>query len=109
MSSDPQFDPFAPWKQFQGPMMDAWAKAMSEAAASQDFTQAMAQSLNAYFEAAAPFQKQIEQALEKYIQQMQLPSRSEVLQLSERLTSIEMRLDDIEAKIDDLLDRSSLP
>jgi hypothetical protein len=100
----PKFDPFAPWKQFQGPMMDAWSKAMSEAVASDDFAKSMGDYLNSYLETSAPLQKQFEATMEKYLQGMQLPSRAEVLHLSERLTGLEMRLDDMEAKLDQILE-----
>ncbi len=99
----PKFDPFAPWKQFQGPMMEAWSKAMSEAVASDDFARSMGETLNSYLETSAPLQKQFESAMEKYLQGMQLPTRAEFLAFSERLTGLEMRLDDMEAKLDKIL------
>jgi len=99
-----KFDPFAPWKQFQGPMMDAWSKMMSAAVATEDFARVMGEYLDNYFEASAPMRKQFEAAMEKYQEGMNMPSRKEVIQLAERLTNIEMRLDDLEAKADQILD-----
>ncbi|HLF89728.1 MAG TPA: hypothetical protein VI451_12325 [Anaerolineales bacterium] len=104
MPDETKFDPFAPWKQFQGPMMESWSKMMSEVVATEEFAKAMGQYLNNYLEVSAPLQKQVEAAMEKYLQQMHMPSRAEVIQLAERLTHIEMRLDDMETKLDELLD-----
>lgn len=101
----PEFDPFAPWKQAQETGMKSWAKMMSEAVASEDFAQTMGQYLDGYLQASAPMRHQIEAAMEKYLQQMNMPSRNEVASLGERLTHLEMRLDDLEAKVDEGLDR----
>ncbi|MCP4425274.1 MAG: hypothetical protein GY803_12330 [Chloroflexi bacterium] len=38
------------------------------------------------------------------MQQMNLPSREQIVSLAERLTHVEMRVDDIEAKVDESLD-----
>ncbi len=101
----PEFDPFAPWKQFQETSMKAWAKMMSEAVASEDFAKSMGQYLDSYLEASAPMRRQIEDTMEKYLQQMNMPTRNEVISLAERLTSLEMRVDDLDAKTDEILDR----
>ncbi len=104
-SQKTEFDPFAPWKQFQEAGMQAWAKRMSEAVASEDFAKSMGQYLDSYLEASAPMRRQIEEAMEKYLQQMNMPTRSEVISLAERLTSLEMQADDLNAKADEILDR----
>jgi polyhydroxyalkanoate synthesis regulator phasin len=43
--------------------------------------------------------------MEQYLQQMSLPTQSEVVSLAERLTTIEMRLDDMDEKLDEILDQ----
>jgi hypothetical protein len=43
--------------------------------------------------------------MEQYLQQMNLPTRDQVVNLAERLTNVEMRLDDLDAKLDDTLDQ----
>ena len=48
--------------------------------------------------------KQVTSAMEQYLQQMNLPTRKEVIDLAERLTHIEMTIDDLDAKIDKVLD-----
>ena len=42
--------------------------------------------------------------MEQYLQQMNLPTRKEVITMSERLTKLEMAMDDLDAKLDEILD-----
>lgn len=99
-SDQPQFDPFAAWKPFQ----EAWAKAMSETVATEDFAKAMGDYLGHYIQTSAPLRQQMDKAVEHYLHQMNLPTRTEVISLAERLTNLEMRADDLDAKMDELLD-----
>jgi polyhydroxyalkanoic acid synthase PhaR subunit len=94
------FDPFELWKPFQ----DAWAKALSESVSSEDFAKAMGKYLDEYLQTYAPMRRQVERFVEAYLQQMNLPTRAEVVGLAERLANIEMRLDDLDAKLDEALD-----
>lgn len=100
-SEQTAFDPFAAWKPFQ----DAWAKAMSEAVNSEEFARLMGQYLDAYFQTSAPMRQQLEKWMELYLQQMNMPTRAEVIGLAERLTHLEMRVDDLDAKMDEALDQ----
>jgi polyhydroxyalkanoic acid synthase PhaR subunit len=100
-SHQPAFDPFEIWKPFQ----DAWAKALSESVSSEDFAKAMGKSLDEYLQTYAPMRQQMEKLVERYLQQLNMPTRNEVISLAERLTNIEMRLDDLDAKLDDILDQ----
>lgn len=106
-SKDPNdpadFDPLAMWKEWQTASMSAWAKIMSETVSSEDFAQSMGQSLNDYLETTTPIREQVERAIEQYLQQMNMPSRQEVISIAQRLTNLEMRIDDLDAKVDDVL------
>jgi hypothetical protein len=46
---------------------------------------------------------------EQYLQQMSLPTRSQVISLAERLTNVEMAIQDLDEKLDELLDRVKPP
>ena len=103
-SKSPEFDPFAPWRPFQKAWLDSWAKAMSETVSSEEFAKSMGQYLDDYLQASAPVRRQIEEGMAKYLEQMNMPTRSEVISLAERLTHLEMRVDDLDAKLDQALD-----
>ena len=64
----------------------------------------MAQQTEGSLEFWALVRRQVGEAMEQYLQQMSLPTQSEVVSLAERLTTIEMRLDDMDAKLDEVLD-----
>ena len=78
---------------------------MSETVASPRFAETMSQQMEGSLEFWAMVRRQVGEATEQYLQQMNMPTQSEVVGLAERLTTIEMRLDDIEAKLDQVLDR----
>ncbi|MCB0178195.1 MAG: hypothetical protein KDI62_08190 [Anaerolineae bacterium] len=101
----PKFDPLAMWKEWQTASLNAWAKSMSETVASEDFAQSMGQSLTNYLETSAPVREQVEKAMEQYLQQMNMPTRQEVVSIAERLTNMEMRIDDLDAKVDQILEK----
>ena len=98
------FDPLAMWKEWQTASLSTWSKIMSETVSSEDFAQSMGQSLDDYLETTTPVRKKIEKAIEQYLQQMNMPSRQEVISIAERLTQLELRIDDMDAKMDDMLD-----
>ncbi|MCB0193331.1 MAG: hypothetical protein KDJ65_15400 [Anaerolineae bacterium] len=98
------FDPLAMWKEWQTASLSTWSKIMSETVSSEDFAQSMGQSLDDYLETTTPVRQQVEKAIEQYLQQMNMPSRQEVISIAERLTQLELRIDDMDAKMDDMLD-----
>jgi polyhydroxyalkanoate synthesis regulator phasin len=100
----PDVDPFAQMVQFYDDWTKTWAGAMSETVASKGFADSMAQQLEASLSATQLMRQQMGQLMEQSLQQMNLPTRKEMLSLAGRMTSVEMRLDDIEAKLDKVLD-----
>lgn len=101
----PKSDPFANMLEFYDNWTKAWANAMSETVASPRFAETMSEQMEGSLDFWAVVRQQVGQAMEQYLQQMSLPTQSEVVGLGERLTAMEMRLDDMEAKLDEILDR----
>lgn len=100
----PEIDPFAQMIQFYDSMGKSWASAMSDAVASKSFADSMSEQMESNLEAMSLVRKQFGDFMEQYLQQMNLPTRKEVITLSERLTKLEMTLDDLDAKLDEILD-----
>ena len=100
----PDVDPFAQMIQFYDSMSKSWASAMSDAVASKSFAESMSEQMEGNLEAMSLMRKQFGDSMEQYLQQMNLPTRKEVITLSERLTKLEMTLDDLDAKLDEILD-----
>lgn len=103
-NSWPGLNPFESMKKMQDAWMSKFSEVMGDFVASEKFSKSLGQSISRYMETAAPFQKQFESFMEKNLQRVSMPTRNDVIQLSERLNSIEMRLDDLEAKGDEILD-----
>lgn len=102
---NPQADPMAGMMQFYEQWTKTWANSMSETVANPRFAETMAQQTEGSLEFWALVRRQVGEAMEQYLQQMSLPTQSEVVSLAERLTTIEMRLDDLDAKLDEVLDQ----
>jgi len=101
----PPFDPFAPWVQVVDRWMQSWSGVMSETVANERFAASMGEQLEGMLEATKLVRQQMKVSMEQYLQQMNLPTRDQVVNLAERLTNVEMRLDDLDAKMDDTLDQ----
>lgn len=99
-SDNNPFDPTGMWKNMRDASMDAWSKMMVQLVNSDAYSQATATMLDSWLAASAPFRKVVEQSMTQVLTQFNMPTRSDVTTLAERLTNIEMRLDDMEAKYD---------
>ena len=95
------FDPFGPWKNMRDTAMDAWSKIMIQMVNNHAYAQASGAMLDAWLTSSAPFRKAIESAMTQGLAQLNMPTRTDITSLAERLTHIEMRLDDLEAKLDE--------
>jgi polyhydroxyalkanoic acid synthase PhaR subunit len=97
----PAFDPFRAWKNMRDSGMDVWSKMMIQLVNSDAYAQASGTMLEAWLTSSAPFRKVIESAMTQVLTQINMPTRTDITGLAERLTHIEMRLDDLEAKLDE--------
>jgi hypothetical protein len=104
-SKNTQADPFSGMMQFYDQWAKTWANSMSETVANPRFAETMAQQTEGSLEFWALVRRQVGEAMEQYLQQMSLPTQSEVVSLAERLTTIEMRIDDVDSKLDEILDQ----
>ena len=95
------FDPFGAWKNMRDAGMDAWSKMMIQLVNNDAYARASGAMLDAWLTSSAPFRKAIESAMTQVLTQLNMPTRTDITSLAERLTHIEMRLDDLEAKLDE--------
>ncbi len=96
-------DPFGMMKGLHESNMDAWSKMMQQVVNTEGYAQATSKMLDAYLTTSAPFRKMFEQAMTQALTQFNMPTRSDVTTLAERLTHIELRLDELDAKLDSVL------
>ena len=97
-------DPFSQMVQFYDDWTKTWAGAASEMTSSKNFADSMAQQLESTLSTTQLMRRQMSEIMEQSLQQMNLPTRKQVLSIAERMTNIEMRLDDMEARLDEVLD-----
>jgi len=95
------FDPFGVWKNMRDTGMDAWSKMMIQLVNNDAYAQASGAMLDAWLTSSAPFRKAIDSTMTQVLTQLNMPTRTDITSLAERLTHIEMRLDDLEAKLDE--------
>ena len=95
------FDPFGGWKNMRDAGMDAWSKMMIQLVNNDAYAQASGAMMDAWLTTSAPFRKAIESTMTQTLTQLNMPTRTDITTLAERLTHIEMRLDDLEAKLDE--------
>jgi hypothetical protein len=96
------FDPLGFWRTTQNASLDAWSKAMIELVNTDAYADATGRMLDSYLTVSAPMRKAVEQAMTQVLGQINMPTRAEVLSISERMTNIEMRLDDLDARFDEM-------
>ena len=104
-ATQPVADPFAQMIQFYDTFSKSWSNVMSDAVASKGFAEAMGQQIESGMDAMTLWRRQMGDIFEQYLQQMSLPTRSQVIGLAERMTNLEIALDDLNAKVDELLDQ----
>jgi hypothetical protein len=74
---------------------------MIQVVSSDAYAQASGAMLDAWLTNSAPFRKAVETTMTQALTQLNMPTRSDVTGIAERLTNIEMRLDDLAAKLDE--------
>lgn len=97
-------DPFAQMIQFYDSMSKSWASAMSDAVSSKSFAESMGQQVESNLETMSLIQKQFGDLNEQFLQQMNIATRKEIVNIAERITKLELALDDLDAKLDQVLD-----
>lgn len=96
------FDPFAQWRTMRDSYLEQMSKMMIELTTSEDYARAQAQMMDTYLTISAPFRTTLETVMTQTLTQLNMPTRSDITSLAERLTNIEMRLDDLDARLDNM-------
>lgn len=99
-----QVDPFTAMIQLYENWTKMWSDTMGETVTSKRYVETMGQQMQGSLETMALMRQQMSSMVERYLQQMNLPTHGEVVSLAERLTRLEMKMDDLDAKLDEVLD-----
>jgi len=93
--ADKGSDPVALWQKMIGEMEKGFNAFANQAMSSPEFSKAMNQAGGA----TAGAQKQFGDLMEKYLLNMNLPSRAQMIGMAERLQTIESQLNEIKAML----------
>ncbi len=91
------------WKSMRDASLESWSKMMIDLVNSEAYSQATGQWLDTYLTLSQPFQRIIDIMMTQVLAGLNMPMRTDMTSLAERLTNIETRLDDQDAKLDDIL------
>jgi hypothetical protein len=91
------------WKSMRDTNLDSWSKMMIDTVNSDEYSHASSQWLDTYLTLSQPFRRIIDLMMTQVLTNLNMPMRTDVTSLAERLTNIETRLDDQDAKLDDIL------
>jgi hypothetical protein len=91
------------WIAMRDAGLDSWSKMMIDMVNSDEYSQATGQWLDTYLTLSQPFKRMIDTMMTQILAGLNMPMRTDVTGLAERLTNIETRLDDQDAKLDDIL------
>src|SRR5438132_5426617 len=91
------------WKSMRDTSLDSWSKRMIDTVNSDEYSRTTGQWLDTYLTLSQPFRRIIDLMMTQVLTGLNIPMRTDVTSLAERLTNIETRLDDQDAKLDDVL------
>ena len=103
--ADKGSDPIALWQKMVGEMEKGFNTLANQTMSSPEFSRAMNQAGSA----GAGAQKQFGEFMEKYLVNMNLPSRAQMVGMAERLQSIEGQLNEIKALLHQVHNHSGAP
>jgi hypothetical protein len=90
------------WQTMRDASLESWSKMMIDLVNSEAYSQATSQWLDTYLTVSQPLQRMLDTTMTQVLTRLNMPMRSDVTSLAERLTNVEMRLDDLDARLDDI-------
>jgi polyhydroxyalkanoic acid synthase PhaR subunit len=88
-------DPFAMWRDWVSQSERQWNAFLNNAMATDEFSQSMGRMMDVYL----GMQKNMNETMGRYFSAMNIPSRSDILSLGDRIGAIEDRLTSIESAL----------
>jgi polyhydroxyalkanoic acid synthase PhaR subunit len=98
-------DPLAMWRDWLSQSERQWNQFLNEAMATDQFSQAMGRSMDVFLNS----QKSLSEGMGRYFSALNMPTRTDVLSLGNRLEDIEQRLASIEEALAIALRGSASP
>ena len=98
MTQAGNIDPFAAWRDWMAQSERQWNAFLNQSMASDEFSRGMGQLMDAFLNT----QKSLNEGIGRMLASMNLPSRSDVLSVGERVAALEDRIVLLAEKVDAL-------
>ena len=95
MANETQADPFAAWRDWMNQSERQWNSFLNEAMATDEFSRTMGRGMDVFLN----MQKQMNEAFGRMFTSLNMPSRTDIMGLADRLSAIEERLISLEATL----------
>jgi Poly(R)-hydroxyalkanoic acid synthase subunit (PHA_synth_III_E) len=93
------------WKQFLDQWIAAWARVLEQSMGTEAFARVLGKQLEASLNVADPARKAAEQYIESTLASIGLPSRSQVVALAKQVVQLEEKIEGLEDRLDAVLER----
>ncbi|MBU8881226.1 polyhydroxyalkanoic acid synthase subunit PhaR [Bacillus sp. FJAT-29790] len=100
MSNQKTFDPFSIWQDHYKNVENYWREAMGEQIKTEEFSEWMGKVL----EGNLLFKQMTDKSSKQYLEQMNLPSREDLSNLSSLIVNLDTKVDDLEEKLEENLE-----
>ena len=97
------------WHITRDASLETLSRLMIDLVNSEEYSQATARWLDAYLTLSQPLRQVSESTMTQVLTGLNMPVRTDVTSLAERLTNVEMRLDDLDAKLDIIIHAVQTP
>lgn len=92
------------WKRSSDRWLTAWSSFLEETMSRPDFAASAGQTLNRMLDVQKPMRDQSEATMQRWLEAMNMPSRSDLLRLARQLNEVNARLDELGDRVEEIQD-----
>lgn len=100
MSNQKTFDPYSVWQDYYKTVEKFWGPSVNEKIGTEEFSEWMGKVL----EGNLLFKQMTNKTTKQYLEQMNLPSREDLSNLSSLIVNLDTKVDDLEEKLEENLE-----
>lgn len=103
MSAQKTFDPYSFWKDYYQNAESYWEKTLEETMKKEEFSEWIGKVLDLNL----GYRKMLDSTTKQYLEQMNLPSREDLSNLSSLIVNLDAKVDDLEEQIEESIENQS--
>lgn len=96
--------PTEAWKRSMDRWLASWSSLLEETTTTPQFAAASGQALNRVLDVQKPLRDQTEEAMQRWLEAINMPSRADIIRLARQLNDVNARLDELGDRLDDIQD-----